>query len=137
LYAFFLSPAALLNFETVKYFGAEQHEEARYDAALQAYSHANTRSQQTLAVLNSGQQLIIVTGVVCVMVLAARLVTQHALVIGDFVLLFQFILTLYQPLGFLGMYYRMIKSRSDNNSLMHRHPRGSRAWAHWRCCFFR
>ena len=112
--ALLLPPVALLNFETVKYFGAEQHEEARYDAALQAYSHANTRSQQTLAVLNSGQQLIIVAGVVGVMMLAARLVTHHTLVIGDFVLLFQFILTLYQPLGFLGTYYRIIKSKSDN-----------------------
>jgi ABC-type transport system involved in Fe-S cluster assembly fused permease/ATPase subunit len=48
---------ALLNFETVKYFNAEQHEELRYDAALQRYSHANIRTQQTLAVLNAGQQV--------------------------------------------------------------------------------
>jgi len=100
---------ALLNFETVKYFNAEEHEELRYDAALQRYSHANIRTQQTLAVLNAGQQLIIVAGVGGVMILASKQVVNHDIKVGDFVMLFQFILTLYQPLGFLGTYYRMIK----------------------------
>ena len=59
---------ALLNFETVKYFNAEAHEKQRYDRALQEYSMANVRSQQTLSVLNSGQQLIITAGIVGAMV---------------------------------------------------------------------
>lgn len=88
-----------------------QHEEARYDSALQEYSHANIRSQQTLAVLNAGQQLVITCGVVGAMILAANLVVHDKLKIGDWVMLYQFILTLYQPLGFLGTYYRMIKQR--------------------------
>jgi ABC-type transport system involved in Fe-S cluster assembly fused permease/ATPase subunit len=97
---------ALLNFETVKYFCAESHEEQRYDTALKEYSGANIRSQQTLAVLNSGQAAIITCGTVVAMILAARLVVNGELTVGDFVMLFQFILTLYQPLGFLGTYYR-------------------------------
>ncbi len=75
---------ALLNFETVKYFNAEEHEEMRYDAALQRYSHANIRTQQTLAVLNAGQQLIIVAGVAGVMILASKLVVNDSLKVGDF-----------------------------------------------------
>jgi len=100
---------ALLNFETVKYFCAESHEQSRYDHALQEYTAANIRSQQTLAVLNSGQQLVIVCGVVSAMALAAKQVVDGEVTTGDFVMLYQFILTLYTPLGFLGTYYRMIK----------------------------
>jgi ABC-type multidrug transport system fused ATPase/permease subunit len=85
---------ALLNFETVKYFNAEFHEEQRYDKALKEYSMANIRSQQTLAMLNNGQAFIITAGTVGVMILAARLVVKHDLTVGDWVMLFQFILTL-------------------------------------------
>lgn len=95
---------ALLNFETVKYFNAELHEEQRYDQALREYSTSNRKSQQTLAVLNTGQQFIITAGVCGCMYLAARLVTEFhppRLSVGDWVMLYQFILTLYTPLGFL------------------------------------
>jgi ABC-type transport system involved in Fe-S cluster assembly fused permease/ATPase subunit len=110
---------ALLNFETVKYFNSELHEERRYDKALREYSNANMRSQQTLAVLNNGQALIITAGTVGAMILAARLVVDHKLTIGDFIMLYQFILTLYQPLGYLGTYYRMIKqSMVDVESML-------------------
>ena len=66
-----------------QYFNAELHEELRYDKALKEYSMANIRSQQTLALLNSGQQLIIVAGVVGAMILAADLVVKKKLTIGQ------------------------------------------------------
>ena len=100
---------ALLNFETVKYFNAEQHEERRYDAALKEYTVANTRTQQSLAVLNAGQNLIISFGIALALYLAARQVLSEDMTVGDFVMVQAFILQLYQPLGFLGTYYRMIK----------------------------
>ncbi len=68
---------ALLNFETVKYFNAEQHEERRYDAALKEYTVANTRTQQSLAVLNAGQNLIISFGIALALFLAARQVVAE------------------------------------------------------------
>ena len=100
---------ALLNFETVKYFNAEAHEERRYDAALTQYTLANTRTQQSLAVLNAGQNLIISFGIALALYLAAREVLAEGMTVGDFVMVQAFILQLYSPLGFLGTYYRMIK----------------------------
>ena len=100
---------ALLNFETVKYFNAEAHEERRYDVALTAYTLANTRTQQSLAVLNAGQNLIISFGIALALFLAAREVINEHMTVGDFVMVQAFILQLYSPLGFLGTYYRMIK----------------------------
>jgi len=100
---------ALLNFETVKYFNAEQHEERRYDSALKEYTIANTRTQQSLAVLNAGQNLIISIGIALALYLAARQVLSEDMTVGDFVMVQGFILQLYSPLGFLGTYYRMIK----------------------------
>lgn len=93
----------------MKYFNAEMHEEHRYDTALQEYTHANIRSQQTLAMLNNGQALIITLGTAGAMILTARQVVHHELSIGDFMMMYSFFQTLYQPLGFLGTYYRMIK----------------------------
>lgn len=93
----------------MKYFNAERHEENRYAGSLDTYSHANIRSQQTLAVLNSGQSAIIAMGVVAAMVLSARLVRDGKQTVGDFSMMVAFIQTLYQPLGFLGTYYRMIR----------------------------
>ena len=100
---------ALLNFETIKQFNSERHEELRYDAALKEYTIANTRTQQSLAVLNAGQNLIISIGICLALFLAARQVISGPMTVGDFVMVQAFILALYQPLGFLGTYYRMIK----------------------------
>ena len=100
---------ALLNFETVQYFNAQQHEERRYDAALKDYTIANTRTQQSLAILNAGQNLIISFGIAVALYLAARQVLSEDMTVGDFVMVQAFILQLYSPLGFLGTYYRMIK----------------------------
>ena len=100
---------ALLNFETIKQFNSEVHEERRYDAALKEYTIANTRTQQSLAILNAGQNLIISVGLALSLYLAARQVISGDMTVGDFVMVQAFILALYQPLGFLGTYYRMIR----------------------------
>lgn len=112
---------ALLNFETVKYFNAEEHEARRYDTALKDYRDASIVSQQTLAVLNCGQEFVISVGVAGALYLAGTMVLEPTaeFTIGDFVMIQQFIMTLYAPLGFLGTYYRMLKqSIIDIESMM-------------------
>jgi ATP-binding cassette subfamily B protein len=100
---------SLLNFETVKYFGAEQHEINRYNVALEKYSKASEKSQWSLAFLNVGQSAVIAIGQFAVMMLTAYGVGQHNMTVGDFVLINTFMLQLYTPLNFLGTSYRMIK----------------------------
>ncbi len=100
---------SLLNFETVKYFGNEDHEAARFDVSLERYQHAAIKSQTTLSYLNIGQGLIISVGVVGVMLLAAYGVQDGSMTLGDFVLVNTFLLQLYLPLNFLGFVYREIK----------------------------
>ncbi|HET9333885.1 MAG TPA: ABC transporter ATP-binding protein/permease [Gemmatimonadota bacterium] len=100
---------ALLNYETVKYFGNEQYEAARYDRQLQRYERAAVRTRTTLSLLNMGQGLIIAVGVTILMIMAARGVVAGALTIGDFVLVNTYLIQLYQPLNFLGFVYRQIK----------------------------
>jgi len=100
---------SLLNFETVKYFGNEDHEAQRYDTSLERYQHAAVKSQTTLSYLNIGQGLIISVGVVGVMLLAAYGVQDGSMTLGDFVLVNTFLLQLYMPLNFLGFVYREIK----------------------------
>ena len=100
---------ALLNYETIKQFNSEQHEERRYDSALKDYTIANTQTQQSLAILNAGQNLIISVGLSLSLYLAARQVISEDMTVGDFILIQAFILALYQPLGFLGTFYRMIR----------------------------
>ena len=99
----------MLNFETVKYFANEEHEAQRYDAALRAYERAAVRSETTLTLLNLGQGTIIATGLVAIMVLAARGVAAARMTVGDFVLVNAYLIQLYTPLNFLGMVYRNIK----------------------------
>jgi ATP-binding cassette subfamily B protein len=100
---------ALLNYETVKYFGNEGYEAARYDESLQRYERAAVRTRTTLSLLNMGQGIIIATGVTILMVMAARGVVGGTLTIGDFVLVNTYLIQLYQPLNFLGFVYRQIK----------------------------
>ncbi len=99
----------MLNFETVKYFANEEHEAQRYDAALQAYERAAVKSETTLTLLNLGQGTIIATGLVGIMMLAARGVAAAEMTVGDFVLVNAYLIQLYTPLNFLGMVYRNIK----------------------------
>ncbi|TCS62178.1 ABCB family ABC transporter ATP-binding protein/permease [Varunaivibrio sulfuroxidans] len=100
---------SLLNYETVKYFGNEDHEARRFDVALQGYEKAAIESKTSLALLNVGQGAIIAIGVTIVMIMAASGVANGALSIGDFVLVNTYLLQLYLPLNFLGSVYREIK----------------------------
>ena len=100
---------SLLNFETVKYFANEAHEERRYDAALRAYEEAAVKSEATLSILNIGQGLIIGAGLVGIMILAGQGVAAGVMKIGDFVLVNAYLIQLYTPLSFLGVVYRNLK----------------------------
>ena len=100
---------SLLNFETVKYFGAEDREAQRYDVAMKAYEAAALKTSYSLAFLNFGQSLFITTGLVGVMVLAAVGVNQGALTVGDFVMVNAYMIQITVPLNFLGTVYREIR----------------------------
>ncbi len=100
---------SLLNYETVKYFGNEEHEAKRYDKAMRRYERASVLSDQSLSLLNVGQGFIIAAGLTLVMYLAGKGVMEGTMTIGDFVLVNAYMLQLYQPLNFLGMVYREVK----------------------------
>ena len=100
---------SLLNFETVKYFGAEGREAARYDRAMEGYEAAAVKTGQSLSILNFGQALIITAGLVIVMVMAAIGVQQGALTVGDFVMVNAYMIQITMPLNFLGTVYREIR----------------------------
>ncbi len=100
---------SLLNFETVKYFGNEEHESGRYDVALRRYRDAAVKSQSSLALLNAAQSLTINLGLVGIMVLATVGYVDGRLTIGDFVLVNTLLIQLFIPLNFLGFVYREIK----------------------------
>lgn len=100
---------SLLNFETVKYFGAEAREAARYDSAMAGYESAALRTSYSLAFLNFGQSVLITTGLVVVMVMAAIGVQQGVLTVGDFVMVNAYMVQITLPLNFLGTVYREIR----------------------------
>ncbi|MDT8264671.1 ABC transporter ATP-binding protein/permease, partial [Roseomonas sp. DSM 102946] len=100
---------SLLNYETVKYFGNERHEERRYDASLARYEGAYTRSETTLNMLNAGQAAIIAVGLTTVMLMAASRVAAGSMTVGDFVLVNTYLIQLYLPLNMLGFVYREVK----------------------------
>lgn len=100
---------SLLNFETVKYFGAELREADRYDGAMKQYEVAAVKTGQSLSFLNFGQSLIITIGLVIVMVMAAMGVQQKILTVGDFVMVNAYMIQITMPLNFLGTVYREIR----------------------------
>ncbi len=100
---------SLLNFETVKYFGAEGREAARYDSAMERYVAAALKTSYSLAFLNFGQSLLITAGLVAMMVMAAMGVERGALTVGDFVMVNAYMIQITQPLNFLGTVYREIR----------------------------
>ena len=100
---------SLLNFETVKYFGAESREAGRYDTAMAGYEKAAVKTGQSLAFLNFGQALLISTGLVIIMAMAARGVQAGTLTVGDFVMVNAYMIQITMPLGFLGTVYREIR----------------------------
>ncbi len=100
---------SLLNFETVKYFGAERREAERYDGAMEKYVDAALRTSYSLAFLNFGQAVLITGGLVVVMVLAAMGVQDGTLTVGDFVMVNAYMIQITMPLNFLGTVYREIR----------------------------
>ncbi len=100
---------SLLNFETVKYFGAEEREAQRYDRAMEAYARASLKTAYSLAFLNFGQSFLITGGLIGVMVLAAIGVQEGRLTVGDFVMVNAYMIQITIPLNFLGTVYREIR----------------------------
>ena len=100
---------SLLNFETVKYFGNEEHEAGRFDGSMARYERAAVKTWTSLAFLNSGQTVLFTSGMVICMIMAARDVASGVVTVGDFVMINAFMIQLYLPLNFLGTVYRDIK----------------------------
>ena len=100
---------SLLNFETVKYFGAEEREALRYDESMRGYEAAALKTSYSLAFLNFGQTLLITSGLIAVMILAAMGVQRGEFSVGDFVMANAYMIQITMPLGFLGTVYREIR----------------------------
>ncbi len=100
---------SLLNFETVKYFGNENHETRRYDESMAIYEKASIKTWESLSVLNAGQAIIYSIGLTIVMILAAYGVPNGTNTLGDFVMINALMIQLYMPLNFIGSSYREIK----------------------------
>ena len=100
---------SLLNFETVKYFNAEAMEAGRYDSAMRKYEAAAVKTGLSLSFLNVGQSLLITSGLIIVMVMAAKGVQAGTLTVGDFVMVNAYMIQITMPLNFLGTVYREIR----------------------------
>ena len=111
---------SLLNYETVKYFGNEDHEANRYDGSLERYETAAVASRTSLSLLNIGQGTIIAVGLTLVMLMAGYGVKSGAMTVGDFVLVNTYLIQLFLPLNFLGFVYREIKQSLADMEVMFR-----------------
>ena len=100
---------SLLNYETVKYFGAEAREAERYDRSMERYERASVKTYTSLAVLNAGQAVIFTGGLTATMLLCANGIRNGTNTVGDFVMINAMMIQLYQPLNFMGFVYREIK----------------------------
>jgi ATP-binding cassette subfamily B protein len=100
---------SLLNYETVKYFGSERREAARYDRSMERYEQASVKTYTSLTLLNTGQAVIFTMGLSATMVMCAIGVRNGRNTVGDFVMINAMMIQLYQPLNFMGMVYREIK----------------------------
>ncbi len=100
---------SLLNYETVKYFNNEGFEARRYDESLERLRKSRLKSQTTLSLLNTGQQLIIAVALVAMLWRAAQGVVDGRITLGELVMINAFMIQLYIPLNFLGVLYREIK----------------------------
>ncbi len=100
---------SLLNYETVKYFNNEDFEARRYDENLEKLRRAALKSQSTLSLLNTGQQLIIAAALIAMLWRATVGVVEGRMTLGDLVMVNAFMIQLYIPLNFLGVIYREIK----------------------------
>jgi ATP-binding cassette subfamily B protein len=100
---------SLLNYETVKYFGNERYEAARYDNSLAEWEEVALQSQRSLGLLNTAQAGTIAIGVTLMLIRAANGVVAGTLTLGDLVMVNAYLLQMFQPLSFLGVMYRQIK----------------------------
>ena len=100
---------SLLNYETVKYFSAEEREAKRYDRSMARYEDASVKAYTSLAVLNAGQAIMFSIGLAAAMVLCANGIEAGTNTVGDFVMINAMMIQLYQPLNFMGLVYREIK----------------------------
>ena len=100
---------SLLNYETVKYFGAERRETERYDKSMARYERASVETYTSLAVLNAGQAVIFTIGLTVAMVMCVAGIRAGTNTVGDFVMINAMMIQLYMPLNFMGMVYREIK----------------------------
>ncbi|MEA2841163.1 MAG: ATP-binding cassette, subfamily heavy metal transporter [Methylobacteriaceae bacterium] len=100
---------SLLNYETVKYFNAEAREAARYDKSMERYERLSVKTYTSLAVLNAGQAVIFTLGLTAVMIMCVAGIRNGTNTVGDFVLINAMMIQLYQPLNFMGMFYREVK----------------------------
>ncbi len=100
---------SLLNYETVKYFSADEREAQRYDHSMARYEEASVRAYVSLTVLNAGQAIVFTLGLCAAMVLCAYGIERGTNTVGDFVMINAMMIQLYQPLNFMGMVYREIK----------------------------
>ncbi len=109
---------SLLNYETVKYFSAEEREARRYDRSMERYEGASVKAYTSLAVLNAGQTVIFTLGLGAAMVMCAFGVKAGTNTVGDFVMINAMMIQLYQPLNFMGMVYREIKQAVTDIEIM-------------------
>jgi len=109
---------SLLNYETVKYFVAEEREASRYDRTMARYEDASVQAYTSLAVLNAGQAVIFTLGLGAAMVLCVLGIRAGTNTVGDFVMINAMMIQLYQPLNFMGMVYREIKQAVTDIELM-------------------
>jgi ABC-type transport system involved in Fe-S cluster assembly fused permease/ATPase subunit len=100
---------SLLNYETVKYFTAEEREATRYDRSMERYEQSSVKAYTSLAVLNTGQAIIFTAGLTATMLMCAAGIRSGKNTVGDFVMVNAMMIQLYQPLNFMGMVYREIK----------------------------
>src|ERR1700687_4409343 len=117
---------SLLNYETVKYFVAEEREAHRYARAMARYEEASVKSYVSLAVLNAGQATIFTIGLAGAMVMCAYGIKEGTHTVGDFIMINAMMIQLYQPLNFMGMVYREIKQAvidiENLFAILHRKP---------------
>jgi ABC-type transport system involved in Fe-S cluster assembly fused permease/ATPase subunit len=109
---------SLLNYETVKYFGAERREAERYDKSMGRYEANSVRTYTSLAVLNAGQALIFTAGLTAVMALSIAGIKDGTNTVGDFVLVNAMMIQFYQPLNFMGMVYREVRQAMIDLEMM-------------------
>ena len=100
---------SLLNYETVKYFGAEEREASRYDRSMERFETASVKAYTSLAILNAGQAVIFTAGLTACMVMVVQGIRAGTHTVGDLVMINAMLIQLYQPLNFMGMVYREIK----------------------------